>query len=259
MTLTEVLDKCYRQLRLSPLITTGNLINWLGQGIRSFAIKSGWLDAWTIIPAKADTAKYLLPADHVATTAVYYDGQALGKCLPQETELVSPTMPTYYTEEEWEDEASDVPPGSFAIHYALNDYWPLQLGRAQNSYGRKTITLISAPTVDGYAISSPVTQAVVGTVSGDYFYAPNGALGRVYSIISTEDNITLFYKKVDSLPETEDDNIVWSDILGVVYTCGAVALALGTEDDEYDRYRAWLYEQISNNVSSILRNMVIKR
>lgn len=259
MTLSEVLDKCFLQLRLSPLITSANLVIWLGQSIRSFAIRSGWLDAWTIIPAKKDTSKYLLPSNHVATTAAYYDGQALGKCLPQDTELVSPTVPTFYTEEEWEDEASGTPPGSFALHMALNQYWPLQLMRAQNSYSRKTMNLISAPVADGDAVSAPVTESIFGSVTEDYAYAPNGTIGSVYSMISTAGNITLFYKKVDTIPAEATQDVVWNDILGVVYACGAISLALGTEDDEYDRYRAWLYDQIANNIAGILRGMVIKK
>ena len=106
MTLLEVLAKCKQQTRLSPIITDDDLVSWLQQSIRKFAIKSKWLDKWSVIPIKANTAKYLLPGDHVTTVAAFYDETRLEQCTTFDTQFVDPLTPIYYHEDEWEDEGA---------------------------------------------------------------------------------------------------------------------------------------------------------
>jgi hypothetical protein len=256
MTLAEVLDRCKQQTRLTPLITDANLVSWLRQAIKKFGVKSKFLDKWMIIPCKADTAKYLLPGDHVITTAAFYDEVRLQQCTAFDAQLVNPTTPLYYYEDEWEDEASQSEPSEFAKHYALmGEFWMLQLMRSQNSYGRKTITLVAAPTEDGEAFM-PITGAIEGTLTADSFYYPD-TVGIPVGAWSSAKNILLFYKAFDRMPLEADDNIVWNDVLATCYTAGAVSLAMGTEDDEYDRYRAWLYDFIASGVGDALKGVAI--
>lgn len=255
MTLADVLDKCQQQVRLSPIISDANLVMWLQQSVRRFAVRSKWLDKWTVIPIKAESAKYLLPGDHVTTVAAFYDETRLQQCTAFDVQFVSPTVPTYYYEDEWSDEASEAGVSEFALHYALEDLWMFQLLRSQNSQGRKTITLFAAPTVDGDGGSATI-GLLDGTLTADTFYWWD-TTGIPVTVLSTEDNLTLFYKAFDRLPETATDDVVWNDVLGVLYTMGAVSLAMGTEDDEYDRYRAWLYDFMQSGVADALRGMAI--
>ena len=255
MTLLEVLDKCKQQTRLSPIITDDDLVSWLQQSIRKFAIKSKWLDKWTIVPVKANSAKYLLPGDHVTTVAAFYDETRLEQCTVFDTQFVSPLTPLYYYEDEWEDESSEGQVSEFVLHYALEDFWLFQFMRSQNSYGRKTITLLAPPTTDGDGGAAAV-GLLDGTLTAETFHWPV-TTGIPVAIMSTGTNLTIFYKAFDQLPETPADTTVWNDVLGVLYSMGAVSLAMGTEDDEYDRYRAWLYDFIQNGVADSLRGMAI--
>ena len=95
-----------------------------------------------------------------------------------------------------------------------------------------------------------------GTLTAETFHWPV-TTGIPVAIMSTGTNLTIFYKAFDQLPETPADTPVWNDVLGVLYSMGAVSLAMGTEDDEYDRYRAWLYDFIQNGVADSLRGMAI--
>ena len=255
MTLADVLDRCQQQVRLSPVITDDALVSWLQQSIRKFAIKSRWLDKWTVIPVKAGSAKYLLPGDHTTTVAAFYDETRLQQCTAFDTQFVSPTTPLYYYEDEWEDEASEGGVSEFVLQYALEDLWLFQLMRSQNSHGRKTITLLAAPVTDGDGGSAAV-GLLDGTLTADTFYWPDTA-GIPVAVMSTGTNLTLFYKAFDRLPETASDNAVWNDALGILYSMGAISLAMGTEDDEYDRYRAWLYDFMQSGVADALKGMAI--
>lgn len=94
----------------------------------------------------------------------------------------------------------------------------------------------------------------VGTV-----YSPDDEAGVVYAVDVTTGNLLLFYKKIDPLPYSVTDSARWNDGFDLPYTASALALALSAEDDEYDRYRAWIYEFISNSVADSLRNMAINK
>ena len=256
MTLSEVLDRCKQQTRLTPLITDANIVSWLRQAIKKFGVKSKFLDKWMIIPCKAGTAKYLLPGDHAITTGVFYDEVRLQQCTAFDVQLVNPDTPLYYYEDEWEDESSQAEQSEFIKQYALmGDFWMLQLARSQNSYARKTLTLVAAPTADGEAIMPP-TGCIEGTMTADTFYYPN-TVGIPVGAWSSAKNILLFYKAFDRMPTDAADDVVWNDALAVCYTAGAVSLAMGTEDDEYDRYRAWLYDFIMNGVGDALKGVAI--
>ena len=255
MTLAEVLDRCNQQTRLTPLITDANLVSWLRQAIKRFGVKSKFLDKWLVIPCKADTAKYLLPGDHVVTTAAFYDEVRLQQCTAFDVQSVNPTTPLYYYEDEWQDESSEGVVSEFIYQYAMEEFWMFQLARSQNSYGRKTITLVAAPAEDGEAVA-PVTGTLEGTLTADSFYYPD-TVGIPVGAWSSAKNLLLFYKAFDRMPTDPDDDVVWNDALAVCYTAGAVSLAMGTEDDEYDRYRAWLYDFIMNGVGDALKGIAI--
>lgn len=258
MTLTELVDRIQEQLRLTPISSETDIIRWLQQAIRRFGIRSAWLDAFTVIPVKSGAARYLLPADHVATTAVYYNGNKLQKCTVSDAELVSPSGPVYYHEDDWQDEASEAQAGEFALHWGLNEFWLLQLMRSQLSLGRKTLTLVAAPTVDGSAVSEPLVGGMDGTTTSETFWtavSPGGA----YTTLDTSGNLALFYKRFDALPQSVTDDLSWKDIPAILYGCGALSMALSTEDDECDRYRSWLYSYIGDSVSQSLRGMAINR
>ena len=260
MTLAEVLAKCQQQMRFSPLTDNADLVNWLNQAIRRFGVRSKFLDKWMIIPCKANVSRYLLPGDHVVTVGAFYDETRLQNCTSFDAQQVSPKSPVYYYEDEWSDEASQGGVSEFALHQGLQEFWPLQLMRSQNSYGRKTLTVVAAPSIDGTATTfgqSP-TGALDGTVTADTVYWPDTA-GIPYNITTSAGNLMVFYKAVDMLPETDEDLTVWNDLLASAYTAGTLSLSLSSESDEYDRYRSWLYQFISDSMADTLRNMAINQ
>jgi hypothetical protein len=258
MMLLDMLDNISEQLRLSPISTSANIVQWMTQAIKSICIKSRFLEKFAIIPAKKDVARYLLPGDHIATTGALFDGATIGRINVKEAEFVSPTLPTYYYEDEWEDEASEAGVSEFATHYTLNELWPLQLMRSQPSAGAKTITLVHAPTVDGTAAASPIVGVLDGTVDSTSLIWMN-PLGMVVSALSTEGNLLVFYKYIDTLPIDAETEIEYSDLMGLLYNAETLSLALSTEDDEYDRYRSWLYDHIATSVSGLLGGMSVNR
>lgn len=260
MTLAEVLAKCQQQMRLSPLIDNTSLVHWLDQAIRRFGIRSKFLDKWMIIPCKANVSRYLLPGDHVTTVAAFYDETRLQDCTSFDAQLVSPTTPVYYHEDEWNDQASQGVVSEFVLHYGFQEFWPLQLMRSQNAYGRKTITLVAAPTVDGSATTfgEAVTGTLDGTVTADTVYWADTS-GIPYHITTSAGNLMVFYRAFDTIPETASDQIVWNDVLASAYTCGTLSMSLSGEDDEYDRYRSWLYSFLMDSIADSLKNMAINK
>jgi hypothetical protein len=148
--------------------------------------------------------------------AAFYDETRLEQCTTFDTQFVSPVIPTYYHEDEWEDEASEGAVSEFVLHYALESLWLFQFMRSQNTHGRKTITLVAVPTVDGDG-SVATLGMVSGTLSAATIYWPTTA-GLPVAAMSTETNLTLFYKAFDLLPEDPADAIVWNDVLGILYS-----------------------------------------
>lgn len=260
MTLADVLTKCQQQMRLSPLSDDQSLVNWLNQAIRRFGIRSKFLDKWMIIPCKANVARYLLPGDHITTVAAFYDEVRLQDCTAFDAQQVSPDSPVYYYEDEWSDESSQGLVSEFTLHYGLCEWWPLQLMRSQNAYGRKTITLVAAPLADGTATTfgEAVTGTLDGTVTADTVYWADTS-GIPYNVTTSAGNLLLFYKAFDTIPETAADQIVWNDVLASAYTCGTLSMSLSGEDDEYDRYRAWLYSYLMDSMADSLQKMAINK
>lgn len=258
MMLLDMLDSVSEQLRISPISTSANVVQWMTQAIKSVCVKSKFLEKFAIIPAKAGIEKYLLPADHIATTGALFDGTSIYRINASDLEFITPTTPTFYYEDEWEDEASDAGVSEFATHYTLNELWPLQLMRSQPSAGAKTITLVSAPTVDGTAAASPIVGILDGTVDSTSLIW-SYTTGLVVSVLSTEKNLLVFYKHVDTLPIDAVTDIEYNDMLGIIYNAGTLGLALSTEDDEYDRYRSWLYEYIASSAATLLSSIAVNR
>lgn len=257
MNFLTILDNISEQLRLSPISTSDNIVQWFVQAIKNACIKSRFLEKFTIIPCKANVPRYFLPGDHIATIGALFDGAHISKTNAADIEFVSPTVPTYYYEDEWEDEASENKVSEFATHYALNELWPLQLMRSQQSAGTKTITLVAAPTEDGIAASSPLVGVLDGTLSGDLVWMQT--TGMVIAAVASEGNLMVFYKYIDTLPIDDEDEIIYNDLMGIIYATGTLSLALSTEDDEYDRYRSWLYGNIADSVSGILGGIAVNR
>lgn len=276
MNLATILSRMAIQQRLTPIATDPERLVWLQRSIQRFSARTLWLDRWTVILAKSGVAQYWLPVDHLVTTLAYYNGQRLQMCTSFDTELVAPSTPVYYHEDEWSDDASKSLSTAFMTHYALMSDMILQwLARAQASQGRKTITLVAAPTADGsYNVGTPAATGVTVTQpdirylpdlqwhAGSWYvpewYDTGDALGTTWTA-NTTNNIWLFYKYSDTLPSSITDDTEWNDALGVAYMCGALEHALLSEDDEYDRFRAWLYGQIASFMSATLRGMVINR
>lgn len=258
MQLLTMLANISEQLRLSPISTSTNVVQWLTQAIKNVAIKSRFLEKFTIIPAKSGVARYFLPADHLFTLGAMFDGNAIAKCNASDVEFVSPATPKFYYEDEWEDEASEAVVSDFATHYTLNELWPLQLMRSQQSAGSKTVTLVSAPTADGTAVSSPIAGVLDGTVDTTEMIWSQTS-GLVVAVLTTAGNLLLFYKYIDTLPIDTVTDVQYNDLLGVLYNMGTLGLALSTEDDEYDRYRSWLYDHIASSVSDLLATVSINR
>lgn len=258
MMLLDMLNNISEQLRLSPISTSANIVQWMTQSVKSACIKSRFLEKFTIIPAKANVARYMLPADHIATTGAIFDGTSISRTNAYDIEFVTPTTPTYYYEDEWEDEASEARASEFATHYALNELWPLQLMRSQQSAGSKTVTLVSEPTADGTAVSSPIVGILDGTVDVTTLVWTDTA-GLVVSILSTDGNLLLFYKHIDALPVDAVTDIEYNDLMGLIYNAGTLSLALSTEDDEYDRYRSWLYDFIATSIATLLGSIAVNR
>lgn len=165
--LSTVIGMCRQQLRYSPTISDADVVRWLETGIRRFCLRARWLDGIIIIPMKANVATYLLPGDHIATTSAYYDEVRLQRCTAFDSQLVNPDFPIYYHEDDWQDEASTAVPMEFAIQVYWEHFWALQQMHGQNTLGRRTITLVAAPTEDGEhsLVGSPVVGMLEGTVS----------------------------------------------------------------------------------------------
>ena len=130
---------------------------------------------------------------------------------------------------------------------------------AQSSLGRRTVTVLAAPVADGTV--SPIGSPIVGMLEGevdntDLVYWPDPE-GICYAIDTTEGNFLMFYKSIDQLPYNDTDTVEWSDAWDMAYASSALSFALGTEDDEYDRYRAWMYDFLASNTADTLRNMAI--
>src|SRR5512140_3249767 len=103
MNLLTMLTNITEQLRISPISTSANIVQWLTQSIKSVCIKSRWLEKFTIVPAKNGVSKYLLPGDHIATTGALFNNIGISKINASDIEFVAPQTPTYYHEDEWED------------------------------------------------------------------------------------------------------------------------------------------------------------
>lgn len=258
MMLTTMLTNISSQLRISPISTSANIVQWLTQSIKDVCTRAKFLETFTIIPAKASVSRYFLPGDHLATTGVMFDGANVSRINVFDVEFVSPTVPTFYYEDEWEDEASENKVCEFATHYTLNELWPLQLMRSQQSAGTKSMTLVSAPTADGVAASSPIVGMLDGTVDdGDLVWRDTA--GVIVSALSSEKNIMLFYKYMDVLPVDPYTDVSYNDLLALLYNSGTLGLALSTEDDEYDRYRSYIYTFIMTSVADMLGSISINR
>ncbi len=292
MTLAEIIDRCTTQLRLSPLVTDAQLIVYLKQAIQKFGLQSQFLERWSVIVTKADAAKYYLPEGHQVTVAAFYNEVRLEQCTSFDSQLYTPTavpvitsadgwfldgffddwmlgsgatttanllVPTYYYEDEWQDDASTYLSTAFVTQYALLSQFILMwLCKEQRSQGRKTITLVPPPAVDG--TTSPLGATVLGGLDGTIDYptvAWADTLGLVQYAATTQDNLWIIYKHRDILPESVADEIEYNEVLGVAYMVGALSLALNTEADEYDRYRSWLYGQISAGIAGSLRGLAI--
>ena len=257
---TTINSRVRTQLRESPLISAADTSLWLSQAIEDFSNKAQWLEDWNIIPCKANVAPYFLPINHQVTILAYYDEVRLYPCTELEAQLVSPGTPIYYYEDEWSDQASHHLSTEFVIHYALQtDLWMIQQAHAQNYQGRKTITLVDVPTADGTV--SKYGDAAVGVLDGSITDTTirwtDRMTGLPVSIVPTTGNLLVFFKCTDETPNNSDDTIYWNDALAVAYTAGACSYGLVTEDDEYDRYRSWVYNNMADAIANSLRSMSI--
>ena len=253
-------DRIRTQLRRSPLITADAVNLWLTQAIEDFALSSQWLEDWRIIACKDDTASYFLPFNHQSTILAYYDEIRLFSCTELEAQLVSPGVPVFYYEDEWSDQTSDHLSTEFVTHYALEpDLWMIQQGHAQSYQGRKTITLVDSPTADGTVSRYGESLAGVmdGTITDTTIRWTDSMYGLPVAILPTTGNLMVIYKRTDETPDDTSDEVSWNDALAVAYMAGACSLGLATEDDEFERYRAWLYGNIAGSIADALRSMSI--
>jgi hypothetical protein len=261
MTLDEMLDRMQTQLRLSPIISTDHLLDMLQQSVQHFCQASQVLERWIVIPVKSGVTQYWLPADHQATIGVYYDEQLLPWCTQYDAQLVSPTNPTYYYEDEWSDDASTYLSSSFLTQYVMMSELILHwLCREQPSKGRKVLTLVGTPSADGdYNHGGAPPSGIVDGETYDSTVVWGSSLGAAVAAYSTNGNLMVFYKYRDAIPTDATDDITWHDALATGYMAGALSLAMSTETDEYDRYRSWLYRQISDILAGSMRGLAINR
>lgn len=261
MTLADMLNRMQTQLRFSPIISSTQMLDALQQAIQRFCLAAQALERWMIIPVKAGCAQYWLPANHQATIGAYYDEGLLQWCTQYDAQLVSPDTPVYYYEDEWSDDASTYTSTAFLTQYAILSDMILQwLCREQTSKGRKTITLVGTPIVDGdYNIGGTPPIGIVFGGTYDPTVVWGAALGGSVAAYSSGGNLVIFYKYRDDVPNAVTDTLTWHDALATGYMCGALALCLDTEADEYDRYRSWLYGQISEALASSMRGLAINR
>jgi hypothetical protein len=261
MTLAEVLNRIQTQLRLTPIISEDQVIDMLQQSVQRFCLGAQVLERWTIIPIKEGAAQYWLPANHQSTISVYYDGDQLQRCNQYDAQLVSPTEPVYYYEDEWSDDASEYLSTAFLTQYALMPELMLQwLAREQSAKGRKTITLVAAPTTDGdYSIGGAPPIGIVWGNTSDPTVVWGSGVGIAVAAYTVTGNLLVIYKYRDQIPSATTDDITWHDGVAVGYMCGALSIALSTETDEYDRYRSWLYGQMSDALAASMRGLAINR
>lgn len=261
MMLPDILSRCQLQMRMTPITTMDQLLMWFKQGVERVCNESQALQRWRIILCKAGAAEYLLPGDHQWTVAVYYDEQRLGRCTAFDAQLVSPGSPMYYHEDNWENFASESLSASMVYqHTLLPDLLLLQQAHSQSDAGRKTLTLVDAPTVDG--THSSIGQAFVGFYDGslsDDSFQWNPTVGLLFDAAVTDGNIWLWYKYRDILPSTTSDEISYHATLSVLYMCATLELSLVTEDDEYDRYRSWLYGELWRQSASIIKRVATNK
>lgn len=259
-TLSQLITRIHTQLRLTPLISDDDIVGWISRAVDYICTRSVFLVDWTIVVAKDDVERYLLPADHIATMSLHYDGVRMQTCNAFDANLVSVSTPVYFHEDEWQHEASMASENEFIKQYTLNELWPLQMMRSQNTYGRKTFTSVGAPTSDGETTPDgvPVVGALFGTHDDDAIHWPN-PLGAPYFIATHNDNFLLIYRFLDRRPESTDDDIEWTELMAALYTLKSCSLALETEDDEYDRYSAWMYNFMTDSLTNMLRTLGITR
>ena len=255
MNWVAMLGRLEQQTRQSPIIDDTDLLNWTQQGIRVFDARAQWLENWHFLIVKTGCEQVLLPDDHLTTVGVWYNGVRLQRCTAFDAQLVSPTGPVYYHEDNWSDWASGAGRGEFATHYELmGEFWPLQLGRAQSTHGRKTLTLIGTPTSTGTYSETTTAPTISATSLQSYdLYVLS------YTLLSTTNNVLIVYKQRGTLPQTVTDTVSWSDGLAIGYMCQALSYALTGEDDEYDRYRAWMYGYLADAIAGTLKGMAISR
>ncbi|MCL6456700.1 MAG: hypothetical protein K6T85_01715 [Gorillibacterium sp.] len=238
---------------MTPLISAEEIRLLLREAVKQVSIASRFLEDWFIILCKKDTGRYFLPQNHIQTTAVYLN-RRLFPIIEREAILLSVTTPTYYTEDDWQDEASQAGPSEFVIHMSLLSYlWPLQLMRSQRGFGRKVITIISPPTEDG---EIPPSAPMAGMLDGlfelsDDFHWPEYT-GVVYQLPSTNKNLVVFCRVLDKEPTFDDT--VYNDALALLYMCKTLSLALAREDDESDNIRSLIYDEVARAGSQLLRN-----
>ena len=253
MNVGTLLQRCHLQLRLTPLVSLDDLRLLLKQAVRQVSVDCKFLEDWFIILCKKGASRYFLPQNHLMTTAVFYDKRCLLPVLGHEVPLLSADSPLYYTEDDWRDEASGARPSEFVIHMALNDLWPLQLMRSQSGFGRKVITILSAPANDG---EIPPSAPVLGMIewlwtSGPVAHWPYQT-GAFYQMPTTNGNLTVFCRVADEEPVA--DSVTYNDMLSVLYLSKTLGLALSSEDDESDQVRSLIYGEIARAGAEILRS-----
>lgn len=255
MNWVTVLGRLQQQTRQSPIVSDSDLLAWMQQAIRVFDNRAQWLEGWHVLPVKASVASYLLPENHLTTVGAWFQGIRVQVCTAWDAQQVSPAAGVYYYEDNWADWASDAAQGEFALHHLLlGELWPLQLCRAQSSHGRKTLTLVSAPTADGTYTSSTSVPATVATTLQTY-----DQYLLAYTLLPESTNLLVLYKQRGQLPASTTDTVSWSDGLVCGYMARALSYALGTEDDEYDRYRSWMYGFVADQMAGVLKGMAINR
>jgi len=245
----------------------------LKQAVRQVSVDGKFIEDWFIILCKKNVSRYFLPQNHLITTSVFYDKRCLMPVLGHEVPLLSADSPLYYTEDDWQDEASNASPSEFVIHMALNDFWPLQLMRSQSGFGRKVITTLRAPLQDGeIPPSAPILGMIdywafsestygVGCLYGDgHIYGKDSPVqhwpyqtGAFYQMPTTDGNLTVFCRVADEEPVA--DSVTYNDMLSVLYLGKTLSLALSSEDDESDQVRSLIYEEIARAGTEMLRSL----
>jgi hypothetical protein len=226
----------------------------LKQAVRQVSVDGKFIEDWFIILCKKDVSRYFLPQNHLMTISVFYDKRCLMPVLGHEVPLLLADSPLYYTEDDWQDEASGANSSEFVIHMALNYLWPLQLMRSQSGFGRKVITILSAPASDG---EIPPSAPVLGMIewlwtSGSVLHWPYQT-GAFYQMPTIDGNLTVFCRVADEEPIA--DSVTYNDMLSVLYLGKTLSLSLSSEDDESDQVRSLIYEEIARAGTEMLRSL----